>query len=74
MPPTVDTAAHTSERLARNVNITVSRIAPVLPSVTAVSESGPLPDATPSAEHAPTTVDTHLFGLGPRKVGTVTRL
>jgi hypothetical protein len=27
MPPTVDTAAHTAERLARNVNSTVSRIA-----------------------------------------------
>jgi hypothetical protein len=30
MPPTVDTAAHTAERLARNVNSTVSRIAPSL--------------------------------------------
>jgi len=36
----VDTAAHTSERLARNVNCTVRRIAPVLPSVTADAERG----------------------------------
>ena len=40
MPPTVDTAAHTSERLARTVNCTVRRIAPVLPSVTTDSEGG----------------------------------
>ncbi len=30
MPPTVDTADHTAERLARNVNSTVSRITPSL--------------------------------------------
>ena len=34
-PPTVDTAAHTSERLARNLNSKVSRIAQVLPPVAA---------------------------------------
>jgi hypothetical protein len=34
-PPIVDTSAHTSERLARNVTCTVRRIAAVLPSVTA---------------------------------------
>ena len=33
MPPTVDTAAHTSERLARSVTFTLSRIAPLLRSV-----------------------------------------
>jgi hypothetical protein len=40
MPPTVDIAAHTFERLARNVNCTVRRIVPVLPSVTADFRNG----------------------------------